>query len=139
MIISKRLIICIASAAIILASVIVLFWRLDIGDNDDAAKHVAECGLLSANGEIFTIRQGTVGRVFGISIGLESVKDGKANIRLWSPDANVLGPTLTLGSCGSADFNEYTIFVLAVKDRLENPFGGSGSGSDSVEVFVKKH
>lgn len=138
MIISKKIIIYITSAVIIFTGATALFWRLDEGDSDNA-KHIAECGLSPASGEALAIRQGTVGRFSGISIGLKSIKDGKANMQLWNSDANISETALTLGPCESADFEEYTIYVLAVEDRFENPFGAPGSGSDSVKIFIKKH
>lgn len=133
----KKLLIYIASGVIMLACAYALFWRLDSGDKNDITKQMSECGLSSANGETISIRQGTVGRISGISIGLKSVKDGKANVQFWNADTNISGPTLTLGPCESANFEEHTVYVLAIKNKLENPFGGLGSGSDSVRVFIK--
>lgn len=135
----KKLLIYIAFGVIVLAGAGTLFWRLDAGDKNDIAKQMSECGLSSVTGEALLIHQGTVGRVSGISIGLKSVKDGKANIQFWSANTNVSGSTLTLGTCESADFEEHTVYVLAIKDKLENPFGGPGSNSDSIRVFIKKH
>lgn len=139
MIISKKFLIYIISGIIALACVVALFLGLGAGDKNDIKKHLAECGLSSVSGETLSIRQGTVGRISGISIGLKSVKDGKANVQFWNADTNVSGATLTLGPCENADFEEHTIYVLAVKNKPENPFGGSGSGNDSVEIFIKKH